>query len=125
MKDVLMMVHDALIKNEVISSNCGKRIKFYNYPETGDTSKPFMIITPMNPPEDAVHGSNDNLGEVYYYQIDVQASQRTIPKLVQNEIKKELKKLGFVRTPNGLDEYFPETKRYVDARRYIAFLLNE
>ena len=38
---------------------------------------------------------------------------------VQYEIKKEMKKLGFGQiSGQGLDEYFSETKRFVDARRY-------
>ena len=125
MRDVLMDVYNALIKNEVISSKCSGRIKFYNYPESGDTKKDFMIITPMDPPEDAIHGSNDNLGEIYFYQIDVQSNDRTTPKLIQNEVKKELRKLGFVKTSGGLDEYFEKTKKYVDARRYIACIFKE
>lgn len=125
MRDVLMDVYNALIANEVISSNCSGRIKFYDFPETSDTSKPFMIIAPLDVPTPELHGSNNNLGFEYLYQIDVQSSNRLIVKKVQEEARKEMKKLGFGQLSNGLDEYFTETKRYVDARRYSAFLFTE
>jgi len=33
-------------------------------------------------------------------------------------IKQEMKKLNYGQMTGGLDEYFPDTGRFVDARRY-------
>jgi DNA-binding transcriptional regulator PaaX len=46
-------------------------------------------------------------------------------KEIQAEVKKELKKLGFGQLKDGLDEYFNETKRFVDARRYRGLIKEE
>lgn len=45
MKDMMMEVYNALIENETINELVTpQRIKFYEVPETLDTTKPFIII---------------------------------------------------------------------------------
>jgi hypothetical protein len=63
MKDMMMEVYNQLITNDLIKEKTsfvndkGKteyRIKFYEVPESLDTSKPFIVIdTPLGPPESA------------------------------------------------------------------------
>ncbi|MEC0271919.1 DUF3168 domain-containing protein [Peribacillus frigoritolerans] len=125
MTDGLMVIYNQLISNEVIVSLCEDRIKFYEYPETGDTSKPFIVIDPLDVPVPTVYASNENHANEYLYQIDVESTNRLQVKEIQAEIKKELKKLGFGQLKDGLDEYFKETKRFVDARRYRGLLKEE
>lgn len=125
MTDGLMVIYNQLISNEVIVSLCEDRIKFYEYPETGDTSKPFIVIDPLDVPVPTVYASNENHANEYLYQIDVESTNRLQVKEIQAEIKKELKKLGFGQLKDGLDEYFKETKRFVDARRYRGLIKEE
>ncbi|MBD8589198.1 DUF3168 domain-containing protein [Peribacillus simplex] len=125
MTDGLMVIYNQLISNEVIVSFCEDRIKFYEYPETGDTSKPFIVIDPLDVPVPTVYASNENHANEYLYQIDVESTNRLQVKEIQAEIKKELKKLGFGQLKDGLDEYFNETKRFVDARRYRGLIKEE
>ncbi|MBK5446066.1 DUF3168 domain-containing protein [Peribacillus sp. TH24] len=125
MTDGLMVIYNQLISNELIVSLCNDRIKFYDYPETGDTNKPFIVIDPLDVPVPTVYASNDNHAYEYLYQIDVESTNRMTVKEIQAEIKKELKKLGFGQLKDGLDEYFKETKRYVDARRYQGIIKEE
>ncbi|QYF82460.1 hypothetical protein KY492_26655 [Brevibacterium sp. PAMC21349] len=125
MTDGLMVIYNQLISNEVIVSLCEDRIKFYEYPETGDTSKPFIVIDPLDVPVPTVYASNENHANEYLYQIDVESTNRLQVKEIQAEIKKELKKLGFGQLKDGLDEYFNETKRFVDARRYRGLIKEE
>lgn len=125
MTDGLMVIYNQLISNELIVSLCADRIKFYEYPETGDTSKPFIVIDPLDVPVPTVYASNENHANEYLYQIDVESTNRLQVKEIQAEIKKELKKLGFGQLKDGLDEYFKETKRFVDARRYQGLIKEE
>ncbi|PJN91407.1 DUF3168 domain-containing protein [Bacillus sp. mrc49] len=125
MTDGLMVIYNQLNSNEIIVSHCNGRIKFYEYPETADASKPFIVIDPLDVPGPVVFASNENHANEYLYQIDVEASNRLLVKEIQREIKKELKKIGFGQLKDGLDEYFKETKRFVDARRYQGLIKEE
>lgn len=125
MTDMLLTVHEKLQANSVIAKYCGSRIKLYEYPETADDTKPFIVIDPLDVPIPANYASNDNHAFEYNYQIDVQTQSYEITKLLAEAIRLEMRKLGFEQLPGGLDEYFKETKRYVDARRYSAIIKNE
>lgn len=119
MKDMLDIIHAAMMKNDLIESECGNRIKAYLYPETGDTQNPFITIRPLSPPKAVNYASDKNLGYEFFYQIDVQATDRKKCKEIQQAVKTVMDELGFAQQASGLDEYFEETGRYVDARRYL------
>lgn len=122
MTDMLLIVHNKLVTNDIIAAYCENRIKVYEYPESAVTAKPFVVIDPLDIPTPTVYGSNDNHAFEYSYQIDVQGQNYETVKLIAEAIRQEMRKLGFEQLPNGLDEYFKDTKRYVDARRYSAIL---
>lgn len=117
MNDMLMEIYNVLKTSTKINS---ARIKFYETPENMNlNSAPFIVISPLGPPEPSYYGSDDELAMEMTYQINVEATQRIKAKEVQLEVKKLLKQLGFSQLQGGLDTYFKETKRYVDARRYV------
>lgn len=117
MNDMLMEIYNKLATSTIIDN---KRIKFYETPENMNlNSAPFVVISPLAPPEPSYYGSDDELAMEMTYQINVEATERMKAKEVQLEVKKLLKQLGFSQLTGGLDTYFKETKRYVDARRYI------
>ncbi|MDN6626262.1 MAG: hypothetical protein L0K82_03490 [Pisciglobus halotolerans] len=118
MNDKLMEIYNVLKANPVIAEKCENRIKFYEYPETADTSKAFMIITPLDIPSAFLYGSNDELSVEFMYQVDVQSHSRQETKEIQIAVKNTLRENDFKQLSGGLDRYFSETKRYVDARRY-------
>lgn len=125
MKYMLDNIYEALCTNEYIHNLTFNeeteeyRIKYYQQPETADKSGAFITIRPVDVPNEAYHGSDKELSIEHLIQIDVESKYRTTCKQIQYEIKKEMKKLGFGQVSGqGLDEYFPETNRYVDARRY-------
>lgn len=120
MKDMLTIIYNGMMKNGVIAANCTERIKFYLYPETGDMAHPFITIRPLQPPRDTTYASDKSLGQEFFYQIDVQSLDRGKCKEIQRAVKQVMHQLGFSQRPGGLDEYFEETKRFVDARRYYA-----
>lgn len=119
MKDMLTIIYTHLLQNDVINDLVGpSRIAYYEYGEDKDHTKPFIIIIPLDPPLPGSAGSNQKLNIQHTYQIDVQGSNRLDVKLISSEIEKTMYHLGYGRLPEGLDEWFEETKRYVDARRY-------
>lgn len=125
MTDMLLIVHEKLKGNSVIAKYCESRIKLYEYPETADDTKPFIVIDPLDVPIPATYASNNNHSFEYNYQIDVQTQSYEITKLLAEAIRLEMRELGFEQLPNGLDEFFKETKRYLDVRRYSAIIKNE
>lgn len=125
MKDMLGNIYELLCNNECIKNMTFNdeteeyRIKYYEQPETADKTGAFITIRPVDVPNEAYHGSDKELSIEHLLQIDVESKYRATCKQMQYEIKKEMKKLGFGQVSGqGLDEYFSETRRYVDARRY-------
>lgn len=119
MKDMLTIIYQELLKNNVIAEKVtSERIAYYIYPEGKDDSKTLIIITPLHPPRIGEVASNKQLSTVLTYQIDVQGPNRLEVRFVQNEIKNVMLYLGFAQLPEGLDEYLPDVKRFVDVRRY-------
>ncbi|EOU2749607.1 DUF3168 domain-containing protein [Listeria monocytogenes] len=118
MIDILNIIYTTLSKNDIIHTTCEERIKYYDFPSTGDSTKTFLLIIPSDVPSPTVYSSNTNTMEDFLVQIDVQSNDRLIVKKIQDEVRKEMKQIGFGQLAGGLDEYFPETGRFVDARKY-------
>lgn len=126
MKDMMMEIYNSLMGNNVIkgavydSTKKIHNIKFFDTPD-GTLPDTFILIRPMRPPQSAIGGSNESLATDFLYQLDVQSTVRMTCKILQSEISKSLKSLGFIRYgTDELDDYFSDTKHYVDARRYYA-----
>lgn len=120
MKDMMMEVYNALIENETIKELVTpQRIKFYEVPETLDTTKPFIIIDNFfGPQTNAYFANNKALSIRFNYQINVESTDRMVTKQISKAVEETMKQIGFGRLEGGLDQYFNETKRFVDARRY-------
>ncbi|HDI4554546.1 TPA: DUF3168 domain-containing protein [Listeria monocytogenes] len=118
MIDILNIIYTTLSKNDIIHSTCEERIKYYDFPSTGDSNKTFLLIIPLDVPVPTNFSSNEAMWEDFLVQIDVQSDNRLIVKQIQEEVRKEMKRIGFGQLAGGLDEYFPETGRFVDARKY-------
>lgn len=120
MKDMMMEVYNALIENETINELVTpQRIKFYEVPETLDTTKPFIIIDNfLGPQNNAYFANNKALSIRFNYQINVESMDRMVTKQISKAVEETMKQIGFGRLDGGLDQYFNETKRFVDARRY-------
>ncbi|EAD1352058.1 DUF3168 domain-containing protein [Listeria monocytogenes] len=118
MIDILNIIYTTLSKNDIIHTTCKERIKYYDFPSTGDSNKTFLLIIPLDVPVPTNFSSNEAMWEDFLVQIDVQSDNRLIVKQIQEEVRKEMKQIGFGQLAGGLDEYFPETGRFVDARKY-------
>lgn len=120
MKDMMMEVYNQLIANDLIKEKVTKeRIKFYEVPESLDTSKPFIVIdTPLGPPESAYYAANKEMSQTFSYQVNVETTNRELTDELSKEIKKIMWENDFKQLSGGLNTYFTETKRFVQARRY-------
>lgn len=123
LKDMLTTIYSQLLSNQTIAAlslaaDGRHRIKYYDNPATADHDNLFIVITPMGPQTPIISGSDSELSLQFTFQINVESLDRKACKQAQHEIKKEMFKLGFGQLKEGLDEYFPETSRFVDARRY-------
>ena len=110
MKDMLNTIYTEIRGDPLVSPY---PIKYYDYPEAAP-KETFVLIKPLSPPIAAFGASDKELA----YQIDVQSGDRMLCKQIQQAIKKHMYSLGFSQLSEGLDEFFSDTKRYVDARRY-------
>ncbi|HAC2899536.1 TPA_asm: DUF3168 domain-containing protein [Listeria monocytogenes] len=118
MIDILNIIYTTLSKNDIIHTTCEERIKYYDFPSTGNSNKTFLLIIPLDVPVPTNFSSNEAMWEDFLVQIDVQSDDRLTVKQIQEEVRKEMKRIGFGQLAGGLDEYFPETGRFVDARKY-------
>ncbi|EJY6074067.1 DUF3168 domain-containing protein [Listeria monocytogenes] len=118
MIDILNIIYTTLSKNDIIHTTCEERIKYYDFPSTGNSNKTFLLIIPLDVPVPTNFSSNEAVWEDFLVQIDVQSDDRLTVKQIQEEVRKEMKQIGFGQLAGGLDEYFPETGRFVDARKY-------
>jgi len=118
---MLDILYQKLVENPIIRKECGatNRIKYYEIPETMESDgKPLIILSPLAPPKSTNYASNVFLSKRFTVQIDVQSNDRKLTKKLQHEIETQLNELEFYQLDGGLDEYFKDTKRFVDARRY-------
>lgn len=132
--NVINAVYDALLADDVIREETSfrnewgdmdHRIKFYEYPESGNVDGPFIIIDPLGPPLDSDYGDDEPIAEEYLYQIDVWTKKRTLTKDLAKRAKKALRKAGFYYYSGGLDEYDPDSKVFRDARRFRGKVYTE
>lgn len=77
-----------------------------------------IVIRPVGPPEGTGFGSNGSLAKHFTYQVSIESIDRMTCKILQKKVETIFKTKGFYQSSGGLDEYFTETKRYVDARFY-------
>lgn len=108
------MIDDPFIMELVQPEN----IRFYKWTDETRTSYPFVLIVPTAPPLSGTHASNDELTKILTYDIHVQAGTSLVTKNLMIHIHKMMKQMKFSQLPGGVDDYFEDTRKYVQARRY-------
>ena len=94
MNDMLMDIYNKLATSTIIDN---KRIKFYETPENMDlNSAPFIVISPLAPPEPSYYGSDDELAMEMTYQVNVEAT-----KLYSCSAHFSMYSVFFFRTSSG------------------------
>lgn len=117
--DIFEYIEKVLNSNAIVNEHVGNRI-FYQVEETDEESinLPFIVINSLDPYSPRSFASNNYFNQNFVVQIDVESKEDSITKLVANEITKELFKHYLFKLDGGLDEFFIETQRFVDSRRY-------
>lgn len=120
--DVLAIIYNALIADEFIAKEAEDRIKYYEYPESGEVEKPYIIIAPLDVPAPSDFADDTWLTFDCLYQIDVWTKNRTTTRQIGERIHQILWKLG-LRQNGGLSEY--DSGIFRDARRFRGKLYRE
>ena len=114
-KDKFNELYEVLKKDETLA---GISIKSFKRPESVPHNETSIVIKPVGPPMQVVHGSDTSLSKLFLYQVNVESIDYMECKELQRKIEKIMEDQGFYQTSGGLDEWIPEIKRYVDARTY-------
>lgn len=118
--DVLDKIYQALRADALILSKVEGRFKYYEYPETGDVTQPYIIIDPLAPPIPNEFGDNEWIAEEHLIQIDVWAKTRADKDLLGKRIREVMQGIGFVQSGSGVDEYDKDVNIFRDGRRYVG-----
>ncbi len=119
MNDMLNELMQALANDpDILAIQKTGGFKSYSRYENLSGSLTSITVTPTGPPEQTAMSSNDSLAKHFVYQVSIEAIDRLTVKKLQSAVENILKTKGFFQMNGGLDEYFSDTKRYVDARFY-------
>lgn len=121
--DILDEIYQALIADEHIKKQAFGRIKFYEYPETGDVNNPYIVIDPIDAPTPTDYADGKWTKLDYLIQIDVWSKDRKITDFIADRIRAIMwERFGFAQQ-SGPKEYDEGVFR--DARRYRGTLYRE
>lgn len=112
------VIYNALIASETIAEEAKGRIKYYEYPETGDVSGAYIIIDPLDAPLSADYADNTWLTWDCMYQIDVWTKDRKLTDSLMQEVHKALWNIGFHQSGGGADEWDKDTEIFRQAKRF-------
>lgn len=116
--DVMMEIYNEMMADDYIKQQAKGRIKFYEYPATGDITGPYIVIDPLSPPIPTEYGDDEPIADSYIYQIDVWTKNRNTTKELARRVSKIMRSLGFGYFAGAVDEWDKDTGIYRDARRY-------
>lgn len=120
-----MFLYNELMKDEYIAQQAGGRIKFYEYPETGDVSGPHIVIDPLDVPLPAEFGDNQYLAEDYLLQVDVWTKDRATAEKLTKRVQDVLWNVNFPASGGAMNEYDKKTGIYRMAKRYRGKVYTE
>lgn len=114
---MIFKIYDALFTDQLIKEKVGTRIKFYEYPASGDVTSTHIIIDPLDVPLPSDYADNKWLTEDYLFQIEVWSKSLDDTQLIAKKIRDIMWDLRFSQG-SGVDEYNKDLNIYRDARRY-------
>ncbi|MEK5524141.1 hypothetical protein [Heyndrickxia sp. FSL W8-0423] len=114
--DILSLIYNALIADQYIKDQAYGRIKYYEYPETGDVKAPFIIIDLLDAPSPSDFADDTWLSYDCLFQIEVWSPNRVVTNTIADKIRNVMwNQFGF-KQQSGPQEYKEGVFR--DARRY-------
>jgi hypothetical protein len=116
---MIMEIYNSLTADSLISNLVGERIKFYEYPPSGDVTGSWIIVDPIGPPLPTDYADDKPTAYEYLYQIDVWSKTETEQKNIARQVGEVLRReLGAGQYGNGVDEWDKDLQIYRDGRRY-------
>lgn len=122
--NILAYIREIIINDELIKSHVSNRIYFYEVSENADTTKPFIILSPVVDSPSSF-ASDKYLSETFTVQVDVETYKDQLTIDITKRVRYLLKEYGFYQASSVLDAYFKQTKRYVKSRRYEGIPKNK
>lgn len=107
-----------LIADDLIQEYVGGRIKFYEYPPTGDFSGAYIVLDPIDMDRTGDYADDTYLTEDSLVQIDIWSDSRQERNLVAKQIRKVLVDENRFSEIPGVDEWDKDTGIFRIARRY-------
>lgn len=114
---MLDKIYDALVADEYIKELTLGRIKFYEYPATGEVDKPYIVIDPLDVPLPKDYADDTWMTDDYLIQIDVWTKDRKTRDKLALRIRHVMWNIGFHQGA-GTDEWDKDFNIYRDARQY-------
>ncbi|MED3650609.1 hypothetical protein [Heyndrickxia sporothermodurans] len=121
--DILTMIYNALIADPYIKEQAYGRIKYYEYPETGDVKAPFIIIDPIDAPNPSDFADNTWLTYDCLFQIEVWSPNRIVTNSIADKVRDVMWKEFGLKQKSGPQEFDKGVFR--DARRYEGKIYRE
>ncbi|WP_249596558.1 DUF3168 domain-containing protein [Peribacillus frigoritolerans] len=121
--DVLGIIYDALMVDPYIKETANGRIKFYEFPETGEVTAPFIIIDPLDVPLPQDFADNTWLTYDCLLQIEAWSKKRAATRELSEQIRNAMWNVGFSQG-SGVDEWDKDTGIFRDARRYRGKIIS-
>lgn len=113
---MLDKIYEVLMANSFIAEQAAGRIKFFEYPATGNVTAPYIVIDEIGPPIAVEYGSNKEIAYEQIAQIDVWSKNRKATRKLANTIRDVLRDAGITQSAIGPSDY--EESIFRDARRY-------
>ena len=122
MMDALETVYNVLKADSMINTEVGNRIKYYDYPATGDNFGPTIVLEEVDAPRPDDYADNQWLTDDFYVHIEVWVKGnggRKKRDAIAYRIRQLMwDKLGFHHESSMKPEWDKDTNTYRDARRY-------
>lgn len=120
--DILEEIYKVLKSDPFINEQVQERIKFYEYPATGDKFGPIIVLEEVSPESPGDFADNKWLTDDYFVHIEVWV-QGSGGRKKRDEIAKKIKHLlwkemGFAQVSGMPPEWDKDTNTFRDARRY-------
>lgn len=112
------VIYNTLMANETIAKEAGGRIKYYEYPETGEVNEPHIVIDPLDAPLADDYADNTWLTWDCLCQIDVWTKNRQITNELMKEVQNALWEIGFHQSGGAGDEWDKDTGIFRQAKQF-------
>lgn len=114
--DILEKVYESLIADDYIKEQALGRVKYYEYPATGDVDNPYIVIDPIDAPTPSDYADDNWTKYDCLLQVDVWTRNRKITGSIADQIRDVMWNVFGFAQKSGPNEY--DEGIYRDARRY-------